>query len=149
MSRERETSMPKAYSADLRERVVAAATKGRSASGAARVFGISVSSAIRWTKRLRDTGSAAAKRSGGDTRSKLTAYEAWLLDLISQQPDLTLTEIRLRLQSDKSVVVGHGTVWRFFASRKISFKKNAARRRTAARGRRRSPHRLAQGAAGV
>jgi transposase len=135
--------MPKAYSSDLRERVVAAASRGLSASGSARVFGVSVSSAIRWSKRLRETGSAAAKPSGGDTRSKLTDHAAWLLALIAEQPDLTLTEIQQRLRQEKAVVVGYGTVWRFFASRKISFKKNAARSRTGARRRRRSAPGLA------
>ena len=128
--------MPKAYSDDLRERVVAAADRGLSASGAARIFGVSISTAIRWTRRMRDTGSAAARPCGGNTRSKLTGHAPWLVDLIGQQPDLTLTEIQRRLRADKAVVVGYGTVWRFFASRKISFKKNAARLRTRAKRRR-------------
>jgi transposase len=115
--------MPKAYSNDLRDRVVAAADRGLSASGAARIFGVSISTAIRWIRRVRDTGSAAAKPCGGDTRSKLTDHATWLMELIRQQPDLTLTEIRQRLRDDKAVLVGYGTVWRFFASRKISFKK--------------------------
>jgi transposase len=127
--------MPRAYSNDLRERVVAAAGHGLSASGAARVFGVSISTAIRWTRRVRDTGSAAAKPCGGDTRSKLTDHATWLMELIRQQPDLTLTEIQQRLRADRAILVGYGTVWRFFASRKISFKKNAARRRTGAKRR--------------
>ena len=135
--------MPKAYSSDLRERVVAAATRGLSASGAARVFGVSLSSAIRWTKRLRETGSAAAKPSGGDTRSKLADHAPWLLELIAKQPDLTLMEIQQQLGREKAIVVGYGTVWRFFAHRKISFKKNAARRRTRTRRRGRSAQGLA------
>ena len=135
--------MPRAYSNDLRERVVAAAGRGLSASGAARVFGVSISTAIRWTRRVRDTGSAAAKPCGGDTRSKLTDHATWLMELIRQQPGLTLTEIQQRLRADRAILVGYGTVWRFFASRKISFKKNAARRRTGARGRRAGAQSLA------
>ena len=135
MFRPGEVSVPKAYSNDLRERVVAAADRGLSASGAARVFGVSISTAIRWARRVRDTGSAAAKPCGGDTRSKLTNHATWLMELIGQQPDLTLTEIQQRLRTDKAVSVGYGTVWRFFANRKISFKKNAARRRTRAKRR--------------
>jgi transposase len=115
--------MPKAYSGDLRERVVAATGRGLSARGAARLFEVSVSSAIRWTSRLRQTGSVAAKPCGGDTRSKLTIHATWLMELIGKQPDLTLSEIQQRLRAEKAVVVGYGTVWRFFASRQISFKK--------------------------
>ena len=107
---------------DLRERVVAAANLGLSASGAARIFGVSISPAIRWTRRIRDTGSAAAKPCEGDTRSKLTGHATWLMALINQPPDLTLTEIQQRLHADKAVVVGYSTVWRFFAGRKISLK---------------------------
>jgi transposase len=127
--------MPRAYSNDLRERVVAAAGRGLSASGAARVFGVSISTAIRWTRRVRDTGSAAAKPCGGDTRSKLTDHATWLMELIRQQPDLTLTEIQQRLRADRAILVGYGTVWRFFASRKISFKKTGSDRGPACSGR--------------
>lgn len=95
--RQRRIGIPRPYSADLRERVVAAATRGLSASEAARLFSVSLSSAIRWNKRLRKTASAAAKPSGGDTRSKLNDHAVWLLDLIGEQPDLTRAEIRLRL----------------------------------------------------
>jgi transposase len=116
-------AVPRPYSEDLRERVVAAVGGGLSARGAARLFAVSVSSAIRWTQRLRSTGSAAAKPTGGDHRSKLTEHASWLLGLIAEQPDLTLTEIQQHLRTGKAVLVGYGTVWRFFAARKISFKK--------------------------
>jgi transposase len=139
--------MPRPYSNDLRERVVAAVGGGLSARRAAAVFGVSVSSAIRWMQRIRTEGSPAAKPTGGDRRSRLTAHEAWLLALIAEQPDLTLGEIRQRLRAEKAVTVGMGTVWRFFAVRKISFKKNAARQRTRARRRGRGADRLAQGTA--
>src|SRR5690348_5542085 len=98
--------MPRAYSMDLRERVVAAVGGGLSARGAAGVFGVSVSSAIRWAQRMRREGSPAAKPTGGDHRSRLTGHAAWLLALIAEQPDLTLEEIRQRLRSEKEVAVG-------------------------------------------
>jgi transposase len=139
--------MPRPYSNDLRERVVAAVGHGLSARAAAGVFGVSVSSAIRWAQRMRTDGNPAAKPTGGDRRSRLTAHETWLLALIAEQPDLTLGEIRQRLRAEKAVTVGIGTIWRFFALRKISFKKNAARQRTAAGGRGRSADGLAQGTA--
>jgi transposase len=139
--------MARAYSMDLRERVVAAVGGGLSARGAAGVFGVSVSSAIRWAQRMRTEGSPAARPTGGDRRSRLTEHAVWLLALIAQQPDLTLDEIRQRLHSEKEVAVGIGTVWRFFAARRISFKKNAARQRTGARGRGRSTDGLARGTA--
>ena len=45
--------MPAPYSGDLRDRVAAALAEGASARPAARRFGISVSTAIRWAQRLR------------------------------------------------------------------------------------------------
>jgi transposase len=136
--------MPRPYSNDLRERVVQMVAKGYSARGAAGLLGISVSSAIRWVQRARQTGSAAAKPTGGDRRSLLPAHSDWLLSLIAEKSDLTLKEIRQRLREEKSVTVGLGTLWRFFAARKISFKKSAACRRTATSRRRRGAAGLAR-----
>jgi transposase len=135
--------MPRPYSNDLRERVVHMVQHGYSARATAGLLGISVSSAIRWMQRSRQTGSAAAKPTGGDRRSLLPAYSEWLLALIAANSDLTLKEIRQRLREEKSVTVGLGTLWRFFTVRKISFKKSAARRRTATSRCRRSPGDLA------
>src|SRR5436305_7675641 len=52
--------MGRAYSIDLRERVVAAVeTGGLSCHRAAAQFGVGVSTAIRWVQRVRKTGSVA------------------------------------------------------------------------------------------
>jgi putative transposase len=51
--------MARAYSMDLRERVVAAVSGGLSRRQAAARFGVSYSVAIYWLKRLRETGSVA------------------------------------------------------------------------------------------
>ena len=97
--------MPAAYSLDLRERVVATVGGGVSrggwgggSRGAAGVFKVSVSTAIRWTKRLATTGRCAPLPSGGDHRSKaLEQHKEWLLALIAEEPDATLAEIQTRL----------------------------------------------------
>ncbi len=58
--------MPKPYSIDLRERVVAAVeTDKLSRRQAAARFGVGVSTAINWVRRLRDTGSVAPGQMGG------------------------------------------------------------------------------------
>ena len=56
--------MPRAYSNDLRERVAASVVGGRSCRETAALFGVSVASAVKWSQRLRATGSAAAKPLG-------------------------------------------------------------------------------------
>jgi transposase len=85
--------MPKPYSGDLRERVVRAVEAGASCQEAAAAFEVSPSSAIRWVARWRRTGCVAAKPMGGK-RSKLDLHKDWLLDLIANEPDLTLEETR-------------------------------------------------------
>jgi len=52
--------MGKPYSEDLRKRVVAAVeTGGLSCNQAAKQFGVAISTAINWVRRLRETGSVA------------------------------------------------------------------------------------------
>ncbi len=43
--------MPKSYSADLRKRVIEAVTSGASRHEAAELFGIAVSTAVKWWQR--------------------------------------------------------------------------------------------------
>lgn len=58
--------MGKPYSLDLRERVVAAVeTGGLSCNRAAKQFGVGISTAINWVRRLRETGSVAPGKMGG------------------------------------------------------------------------------------
>jgi transposase-like protein len=85
-------SMPKPYSEDLRERVIEAVESGASRREAAENFRLSPSSAVRWWRRWRDTGSAKAKPGGG-SKSALEEHAEWLLALVAEQPDLTLDEI--------------------------------------------------------
>ena len=53
--------MVRAYSLDLRERVVTAVLAGQSCRTVAKTFGVSVASVVKWSQRFRSVGSAAAK----------------------------------------------------------------------------------------
>ena len=117
--------MVRPYSRDLRERVVAAVEGGLSRRRAASLFDVGISTVIHWVRRLRETGSVAAKPMGGDRRSRLTGERAWILERIEAEPDLTVEELRGELR-DRGVVVGHGTVCRFFAREDLTFKKKRA-----------------------
>ena len=119
--------MTRPISEDLRLRAVAAVDGGASRREAARRFGVGVSSVIRWVARHRETGSVAAKPMGGDRGSRLKkAHRDWLLARIAAEPDLTLEEMRREL-AGQGLVVGYGTVWRFCAKERLTFKKNRAR----------------------
>ena len=125
--------MPRAYSQDLRERVIGAVEAGASCREAAAVFEVSPSSAIRWVALWWRTGTVAAKPVGGK-RSPVDAHKELLLALIAAEPDLTLEEIRGKLRQH-GIVVSASMVWRFFDRHDISFKKKPARGGARARGR--------------
>ena len=122
-------AMAKGYSKDLRERVVAIVEEGDSAREAARLLNVGASTAICWIERWTTTGSVEAKPGTGHSRSPLNKHEQWLLDLIAEEPDLTLDDIRLRLSGAKKLKVGTSSIWRFYDRQEITFKKNSARRR--------------------
>jgi len=118
--------MPGAYSQDLRERVIEAATKtGVSIRKVARRFEVSASSAIKWVQHWREAGIRVAKPTGGDRRShRIAAHKDYLLALIAANPDLTLVEVQKRLRDDKQCAAGLASLWRFYHRHGISFKKN-------------------------
>jgi transposase len=120
--------MGRAYSADLRERVLDAVSGGASARAAAARFGIGVATAIRWVRRWRRTGERTARKQGHPKGSKLDAHEAFLLGLIEERVDITLEEMRRRLVEERGVRAGTGTLWRFFDRRGMTFKKRPAMR---------------------
>src|ERR1700739_872511 len=86
----RPARMARAYSLDLRERVVAAVAGGQPCRAVADRFGVSVASVVKWAQRFRATGSAAAKRMGGRRPYALEGERGWLLARISEAPDLDL-----------------------------------------------------------
>ena len=117
------------YSNDLRVRVIQVVESGVAARAAARQFVIGDSTAIRWAKRWRETGSYEAKSNKGRSRSPLKQHEGWLLALVRHEPDLTLEEIQVRLLEERQHKAGLGSVWRFFDRHDISFKKKRSRSR--------------------
>lgn len=120
--------MARAYSLDLRERVVAFVVSGQTVRAASAVFGVSVASAVKWTQRARTSGSAAAKPMGGKRPFLLEPERDWLLARLDDKPDLTLHALRDELR-ERGTQVSCDTLWRFLKRQEISFKKNLVRRR--------------------
>ena len=127
--------MPGPYSEDLRERLVRAVRDGISARSAARMFHVSESSGVKWVQRWRKFRSVKASGTRGHRKSPLVEHEAWLLELIAAQPDVTLEEIRALLVQHKELSVGIGSVWRFYDRHGVGFKKKSAGRLAGTRGR--------------
>src|ERR687894_2401464 len=119
--------MPAPYSQDLRERVIGLMALGGSARAAAGRFNVSVSSAVRWARRWRTEGHARPRAMGGDRRSRLSEHRARVLQLVAQQPDLTLQEIRSAL-AGCGITVGLSTVHRFLGAQNLTLKKRACTR---------------------
>jgi len=125
--------MPKAYSAEFRERVIARVESGASRREAAEHYEISASTAVIWMKSFEETGRCAAKPRGGST-SPLDAHADFLLGLIAEQPDLTLDEVVCAMRKQR--ISGSRTAaWRFFERHRITFKKKPTRGGAGARGR--------------
>lgn len=122
--------MPRAYSQDLRDRVIdAVLVGGESRRSAARRFGVSESSAVKWLERLERLGDRRSARMGGYRRSRLEPHREWLLAAIAAEPDLTLAALCERLAAEHELRTDTGTLSRFFTSEGISFKKKRAAKR--------------------
>ncbi len=118
------------HSDDLRSRVVTEILAGSSRRQAAKRFKVSAASAVRWAQLHGRTGGVSPRPRGGKSRSPLEPHAAWLLDLISAEPDLTLEAIVQRLLAGVDLKTSEAAVRRFFKRHAIAFKKNAARSRT-------------------
>jgi transposase len=114
-----------ALSDDLRQRVVDAVLEGGlSRNAAAKRFGVSIASAIRWVWRFQATGEISPAPTGGDRRSnRIEAHRDYLLGLIGRQPDITLFEIQERLIANCGERFSSSVIWRFFDRHEITFKK--------------------------
>ena len=126
--------MARAYSFDLRERVVAMVDDGETVRAVASAFDVSVASVVKWAQRARTTGSAAAKAMGGKRPLLLAQQRDWLIKRLEEKPDLTLHALLDELRQ-RGTVVACDTLWRFLRREEITFKKNLVRRRAGPSGR--------------
>jgi transposase len=123
--------VPKAYSRDLRERVIAAVETGASRHEAAERFEISVASAIKWLQRWSEDKSAAPKPRGGSV-SPLEGSAAEILAVVAGYPDLTLGETLAQLRK-RRIKTSRSALWRFLDRHNITLKKKPASGRAATR----------------
>jgi len=112
----------RAYSLDLRERVVADLDAGASQAETARKYRVST----RWLYKLRrqreTTGDLAPRRGQGGPSRALAGSEEELVDFVRQSPDATLAELRERLATKVSTV----TVWRALKRLGLTLKKSSS-----------------------
>lgn len=78
--------MARAYSLDLRERVVAAVAEGQSCRSVAKTFMVSVASVVKWSQRQRAVGTPAALKMGGHRPYLVARERDWVLARIARSP---------------------------------------------------------------
>ena len=117
--------MARAYSQDLRDRVIDAALAGLPARQAAVRFGVGIATAIVWVGRALHSGERTARRQGQPRRSKLDPHRDFLLGLIEATPDLTIIEIQERL-AERGMRASVGTIWTFLDRCGLTVKKTTA-----------------------
>jgi transposase len=108
---------------DLRLRVVRAVLDEKmSRRAASRRFGVAIRTAVRWVADFAARGSVAPRKMGNPTPPKLTAHRDVVLALLRERPDITIEDLRHEL-GDRGIVIGYGSVRRFFAREGITRKK--------------------------
>jgi transposase len=114
--------MARAYSLDLRERVVAAVASGQSCRTVAATFGVSASTVVKWSQRRRETGSVAARHRGGSKPRALKDVEDWLLERVAAEPHVTTRALAAEL-AEQGRRVSHVTVWNRLRRERLTHKK--------------------------
>jgi transposase len=124
-------STMKAYSLDLRQKIVEAYAEGNiSQRQLAKQFRVALSFIEKLLKQHRETGSIAPKVRTQQTPTKLIPEQLMVLgSIVEANKDATLDELRYQLAQQTGVLIGRSTVDRMVKKLNLSVKKNAARRR--------------------
>jgi transposase len=117
--------MPRAYSQDLRDRILRTVDAGASRRSAAAKFEVSVSFVIRLVQRWRSTGSATVRGTGGRRRHRLEPHGELVDRLLAAKRDTTLEELRTALGRE-GVAVSRSAVDRHLTARGLTRKRRQA-----------------------
>jgi transposase len=118
-------SMPAPLSLDLRRRFQLCLEEGLSGREAARRLRISAATGSRLAQKVRRGASLAPRRCGRPPGSgKLGPHRELLLELIAQDPDITLFELRDALAEAEGVRVHHSAIARMLVRLGFSYKKS-------------------------
>ncbi len=117
----------KAYSLDLRQRVVRAYERGEgSISEVASRFGVSTAFVKKMLRQWRATGDLAPRGHGGGKPKSLTERQQQLLRRkVREQNDISLAELQSLLAETESVSVHVSTISRALAGLGLPLKKRA------------------------
>lgn len=113
----------KAYSKDLRLRVLAAVDRGTAREEAAKTFDVSVPTIKRYLKLRRETGDVEPKPIPGPRARKQAALDEGLPTQVRLNPDLTLPEHCELFEEEHGVEVSSATVSRALKRLSLPLKK--------------------------
>ncbi len=116
--------MGRAYSQDLRERVMAAVDSGTGAYAAASIFRVSVSYIYKALGRRKRTGETSARPWAGGPKPKLAAYDEALRACIMSKPDAALAGLQAWLMAEHSLKVSIGCLWERLRHPGLTLKKS-------------------------
>ena len=111
----------RAYSPDLRQRILADCDRGLTTRAVATKYDVSESWVRRLKQRRRQIGATAPRTQAHGPRPSWDGYADRLRDAIRQTPDATLGELRARL----GLTVALSTLWRAVAALGLSVKKKS------------------------
>ena len=115
--------MARAYSMDLRSRLIEAVRGGMSARAAAERFGVGIATGIRWVRQFRATGSVSPGQMGGHKKRAIAGeHRMWLLVRCRDQ-NFTLRGLVAEL-AERGLKTDCRAVWVFVHEEGLSFKKN-------------------------
>jgi len=125
--------MTKTLSMDIRDRFRQYIEAGWTARVAGRVMKISAATAVRFRQKIVRNETLGPKPRGGHSGTgKLAGYMAFLIELVVQDPDITLFELRDALKAAHGVRVHHSSVDRALKRAGYTFKKRASLPRSGA-----------------
>jgi transposase len=122
----------RAYSQDLRDRVLKGLEQGERPVDIARRLEVSRMWVYQVRNRLEREGSRESLRQGGYRISRIAPAKEEITGWIKEKGDLTLKEIRGRLL-ERGIEIKESALWYQLDKWGLSFKKNAARQRAGAR----------------
>lgn len=114
--------MTRAYSEDLRIRVVRDVEAGASRRSVAFKYAVSISFVIKLVQRWRAAGTIAPGGTGGRKVHALAAHAELVDRLLAAKRDITLDELRLGLLRE-GVLVGRSSIDRYLRARGLTRKK--------------------------
>lgn len=130
----------KSYSIDLRTRILEDCDVGLSTRVVATKDRVSESWVRRLKQRRRETGEIAPRRAGTKQAPKWLVYQGQLRQLVDEQPDATLDEVRTRLGKN----VSRQILSQALRAIQLTFKKSAPCRRAGPSGCPRASYALAR-----